>query len=184
MFKIISSTYLSDHPYFTARKDSYETASGKVVDPYFVVELPSSVVAMAVTEDWKIILLKQYRHPVAAEMLELPGGFIDHNEQPHSAVGRELKEETGYEFSNIQYLGITAGNPGVLNNYSHMFLALGGKKTGNQELDHNEEIALSLHDPSEVWSMLLHHEIPQSMHALTLFYGFRFLEQNGLYTVK
>ena len=60
-----------------------------------------------------------------------------------------------------------------------MFLAWGGKKTGDQELDHNEEIEISLHEPVEVWHMLQHHEIPQSMHALTLFYGFRYLEQNA-----
>ncbi len=184
MVKILSSEYLSNHPYFTARRDSYETGSGKIVDPYFVVELPSSAVAMAITDDWKVILLKQYRHPVGVEMFELPGGFMDPNEQPREAMERELKEETGYEFANFQYLGITAGNPGVLNNFSHMFLAWGGKKIGEQQLDKNEEIELFLYEPEKVWNMLQHQEIPQSMHALALFYGFSFLQQNGIYTVK
>lgn len=174
---LIGSTYIEKHPFFTARKDSYTTASGKLVDPYYVVELPTAVVAMAMTEDQQLILVKQYRHPVNQTILELPGGFIDKDEQPHEAILRELQEETGYTFSSTHYLGITAANPGLLNNYTHMFIAMGGVKTSDQSLDANEEIEIQLRSLDEVKVMLLHNEFLQSLHALCLFLGFEYLKR-------
>ncbi len=175
-FKKLSSEYISRHPYFTARKDAYQTPSSKIVDPYFVVELPASVVAMALTVDNEILMVKQYRYPVNEELLELPGGFIDADEQPQQAILRELLEETGYTFPAVHYLGVTAANPGVLNNFTHMFLATGGTRISDQQLDNNEEIEVVLKPLDEVRLMLRHNEIRQSMHALCLFYGFNFLE--------
>jgi hypothetical protein len=63
-WKKLSSKYLSKHIYFTAREDSCEMANGRIVDPYFVVELPETVCAMAITEHNEVILVNQYRHPI------------------------------------------------------------------------------------------------------------------------
>lgn len=177
-FKTLSSEFINQHPYFTARKDSYQTPSGKIVDPYFVIEVPVSVVAMAITEERQVLLIKQFRYPVDNILTELPAGFIDPSEQPQQAIERELLEETGYGFSSFHYLGITAANPGVLNNFTHMYLAMGGKKITGQQLDQNEEIEIILKSMEEVKVMLHHNEFIQSMHALCLFYGFSFIEKN------
>lgn len=178
--KTISSEYISNHKYFTARKDKYETEKGKIVDEYFVVELPPSACAMAITAENEVVLVNQFRYPIHDEMIELPGGFVDDGEQPLQGITRELMEETGYTFDSIHYLGMTTANPGVLNNFTHLFIALGGVKTSEQSLDANEEIQIILKPLEEVKRMLEQHEIRQSMHALCLFYGFDFLVKKGL----
>jgi ADP-ribose pyrophosphatase len=176
-FKTLSKEYINKHIYFTARKDSYETDTGKIVDPYFVVEMPDCAVAMAITQDGKIIFIEQYRHPIGQHSIELPGGFIDPNEAMETAVARELLEETGYGFTDIVYLGKTYSNPGVLTNVTHLFLAKGAIKITQQSLDPNEEINILLKSVEEVKDMMANNEIRQSMHELCLYKGFEYLEK-------
>jgi ADP-ribose pyrophosphatase len=176
-FKTLSKEYLSKHIYFTARKDSYQTDTGKIVDPYFVVEMPDCAVAVPFTEDGKIIFIEQYRHPIQQLSIELPGGFIDANEPKEAAVARELLEETGYRFNEVVYLGKTYSNPGVLTNATHLFLAMGGIKIAQQSLDDNEEINILLKSVEEVKQMIARNEITQSMHELCLYKAFEFLEK-------
>ncbi|MBK6624840.1 MAG: NUDIX hydrolase [Chitinophagaceae bacterium] len=111
-------------------------------------------------------------------MLELPGGFIEKAETPEAGIARELQEETGYTFKEIILLGTTAANPGLLNNYTYMFLATGGVKTSAQLLDDNEEINIIAEPLGKARQMLAENKIVQSMHALCMFYAFKFLDKN------
>lgn len=170
-WKTLSSEYIIRHPYFTARQDKCQRDDGLIIDPYFVVELPDSATALAVTEDNKVILIKQYRHPAGEIMYETPGGFIDKGEDAIAGMRRELLEETGYEFPNVEYLGKVAANPALLTNYTSLFVATGGKKVSGQQLDHNEEIEVLLLSMDELIGMLMKNEIKQSLHANCIFYA-------------
>jgi ADP-ribose pyrophosphatase len=168
-WKVLSTEYLSSYIYFTSRKDRCQRADGTIIENYYVVELPVSACALAITDEQEIVLVKQYRHPIGEVIYEIPGGFVDEGEHFVAGMKRELLEETGYEFSSIEPLGKIAANPGLLNNYTELFLATGGKKTGSQQLDHNEEIEIVLVSMEELIDMLMRGEIKQSLHATCIY---------------
>jgi ADP-ribose pyrophosphatase len=167
----LSSTYLSKHIYFTARQDRCQREDGVIVDPYFVVEMPTSATALALTADNKVLMVRQYRHPIGEVILETPGGFIDAGEDFATGMRRELLEETGYVFDSIEFIGRVAANPGVLNNYTELFLARGGIRKTAQQLDHNEEIEIVEISLDELTAMLMRQEIKQSLHVNCIFFA-------------
>jgi 8-oxo-dGTP pyrophosphatase MutT (NUDIX family) len=170
-WKILSSEYLTDKSYFRARKDKCETPEGKIIQEYFVVELGLTLCALGLTENNKAVMIRQYRHPIRKILLEVPGGFADENEHPEKAIARELMEETGYEFSKYEYLGEVTANPGVLNNYTKLYLATGGKEISKQKLDANEEIKVELVPLDDLIEMVLQNKISQSLHINCIFYA-------------
>ena len=170
-WKILSSEYLTDKSFFRARKDRCEAPDGKIIPEYYVVELDLTLCALGITEDEQAVMIKQYRHPVGETLLEIPGGFVDKNEDPQKAIAREMLEETGYEFTKYEYLGEVAANPGVLNNFTRLYLATGGRKVAQQKLDANEDIKVELVPIDDLIRMLLENKIVQSLHTNCIFYA-------------
>jgi ADP-ribose pyrophosphatase len=171
-WKILSSEYLFKDLWFTVRKDRCETPDGKIIDPYYVYEFPTWVTALAITEDKKVIMVRQYRHAIDDVCLEIPGGCVDEEDKNfQGAIARELLEETGYSFKEYNYLGKISPNPSTNNNWMHMFLATGAEKTHEQKLDHNENIEVELYTIDELKNFIKENKIIQAMHVTCIMYG-------------
>ena len=171
-WKILSSEYLFNDLWFKVRKDVYKTPHGKIINPYYVYEFPTWVTAVPVTEDGKIVMVRQYRHALGETCLEIPGGCVDGTDKNlQAAIARELLEETGYSFSSFEYLGKISPNPSTNNNLMHMFLAKGGKKVSALQLDRNEEIDVELFTIDEVKQLLKDNKIIQAMHVTCIMYA-------------
>jgi 8-oxo-dGTP pyrophosphatase MutT (NUDIX family) len=170
-WKVLESEYLFNEPWLTVKKEKCELPNGKVMKAYYTLEYPTWVTAFALTKDNKVVLVKQYRHGLGVISIETPGGVVDKGEDEETAVARELKEETGYEFSNFIHLGQICANPATSNNYMHMFLATGGEKTSEQKLDETEDVEVVLYSIDEVKQLLREHQIVQSLHTACMFYA-------------
>ncbi|RYY54771.1 MAG: NUDIX hydrolase [Chitinophagaceae bacterium] len=171
-WKILSSEYLFRDLWFKVRRDKCVTPSGKIVEPYYVYEFPNWVTAVALTEDNQVILEMQYRHGLGETGIEIPGGCVDDTDVDYeAAIRRELMEETGYTFDQVEYLGVTSANPSTNSNVMHMFLARGGKKTTHQQLDPNEEIEIRLASIDELKELVRSNKIVQSMHTTCILYA-------------
>ncbi|MET0635074.1 MAG: NUDIX hydrolase [Chitinophagaceae bacterium] len=171
-WKILSSEYLFHDLWFKVRKDRCLTPSGKIVDPYYVYEFPQWVTAVALTEDNKVIMEVQYRHGLGQTGIEIPGGCVDDDDVDYeAAIRRELLEETGYTFDSVEALGLTSANPSTNSNLMYMFLARGGKKVSQQQLDPNEEITVELISIDELKELVRSNKIVQSMHVTCILYA-------------
>jgi ADP-ribose diphosphatase len=171
-WKVISSEYLYRDNWFTARRDRCITPRGKIVDPYYVLEYPNWVNALALTIENEVLLVKQYRHAFGRTILELPGGCVDDTDvSTEAAVRRELLEETGYTFSHVEHLCEISPNPSTNTNVCYSFLATGGVFTRPQSLDPNEEIEVLTVSIEELMILLKQNQIWQALHVTTLFYG-------------
>ncbi len=87
----------------------------------------------------KIILVKQYRISVDKEILEIPAGMIEPGEAPKEAAIRELREETGYESKNIEYVTEFYSSPGYSSEKIYLFYA-DNLELKEQNLDEEEQI--------------------------------------------
>ncbi len=83
-----------------------------------------AVAVLAVDEFDRVLLIKQYRHPVAARLWEIPAGLLDHrDEDALTAAQRELAEETGFLASTWNTLIDYAASPGGSTDVLRVFLA-------------------------------------------------------------
>lgn len=83
-------------------------------------------VAVVALDDGAVVLLRQYRAPVQAEVLEIPAGTRDvEGEDPADTARRELEEEAGLSCESLEELGTFFNSPGFCDELSHVFLATG-----------------------------------------------------------
>jgi ADP-ribose pyrophosphatase len=170
-WKTLSSEYLHKAPWATLRSDKCEMPDGRIVEQYYVLEYPNWVNAVAITEDNKVLMVRQYRHAADIVSFEIPGGVIDGDESAETAIKRELLEETGYRFDDLEKLCTVYANPSTANNHTTCFLAKGGKKVQGQSLDEHEELIIEEYTIAEVKQFLLDNKIAQALHSCGLFYA-------------
>jgi ADP-ribose pyrophosphatase len=65
---------------------------------------PGAVAIVALLDDGRVLLERQYRYPIAKACIEIPAGKLDPNENPLLCAQRELAEETGYTAKKWSYI--------------------------------------------------------------------------------
>ena len=167
-WEILESNYIIRRPWLTARCDKVRLPDGRVNPEHYVLEYPTWVNVIAITEDGKFVMVEQYRHGLQDVYIELVAGVSEPGEEPVEAAKRELLEESGYAGGEWALLTVIAQNPSTCNNYTYCFLAKGVKKVTSQHLDATEDIAVKLLTEEEVKAMLMADEMKQALMAAPL----------------
>jgi ADP-ribose pyrophosphatase len=94
-----------------------------VVSTREVVLHPGAVAILPIFHDERILLVRQYRHPVETELWEIPAGKLEEGEDAMTCAKRELLEETGYEAASWEKLLSFYTSPGFCNEQITLFLA-------------------------------------------------------------
>lgn len=136
---------------------------------FHVVHMADWLLVVPVTEEGRLVLVRQYRHGSRAASLEVPGGLHDGaGERPQEGAARELAEETGYGGGQLILLGELSPQPALLANRAWIYLAQGVRLTGNPEPDAGEDIEVLLLDPEEVSAHIAGGEMNNAMTVAAL----------------
>ena len=98
---------------------------------------PGAVAIVAILDDGRILLERQYRYPVARVCMEIPAGKLDLGEDPLICAQRELQEETGYTATKWSYIRRIHPVISYSTAFSEIYLAEGLSK-GERQLDDEE----------------------------------------------
>ena len=120
-------------------------------------------------EEWRIVLTRQYRHAVGGKVLELPAGTLERGEDPLECATRELREETGMEAVEIEYVTAVTPSPGYTAESILIYFAYDCVKVGEQDLDEHEDIELREMTLTEALEQCVEGEISDAKTMLALF---------------
>ncbi len=90
-----------------------------------VVRHPGAVAIVALTEDGRICLVRQYRTALSRVTVEVPAGKLDPGEDPLTCARRELLEETGMQADRMAFLTTIATGVGFCDELIHLYMATG-----------------------------------------------------------
>jgi len=108
---------------------------------YYVLLSRDWVNVVPITDQGRVVLIRQFRAGTGEITIEVPGGMVDDNDaDPADAALRELEEETGYRAQDIVKTAAVRPNPAILRNSCHMYVATGVKPTGHMNQDEGEDV--------------------------------------------
>lgn len=143
--------------------------NGKIIDYYQdMIELPNgneavydfikhkgAAAMIAVREDGKLLMVRQWRNAIDRYTLEIPAGGLNSIDEPtKKAAIRELREETGYIAEEVQFLLRVCTTVAYCNEGIDIYLARGLKRHENQHLDEDEFVDVGAYSLEELVQMI------------------------------
>jgi ADP-ribose pyrophosphatase len=145
---------------------------------YFVLDCKDNATIVAITKDGKVLMEKLWRYPLEQEVLELPVGGIEKDEDALEAAKRELFEETGGRSEKWFELGWHWTDSGFSPVKGNIFLALEVEMEDFVNPDEIEKIKVELYDFDKVVEMVLRNEINDSRTKMGILLADNFLKKN------
>ncbi|MBI3589717.1 MAG: NUDIX hydrolase [Candidatus Liptonbacteria bacterium] len=180
-WKTLESKVVFDSGWYKIIQDKVELPSGKIIDDYFIGDLPSVSMVFPLTKDKKAVFVRQYRHGTKEILLELPAGTYDpKKEKPADVAKRELLEETGYKADDLIYLGRVRNYPSKQTDYIDLHLAIEVENTGVTSIEPTEDIEIVLVPLEKVINLIIEQEIVVGGSIANIFLAHNYLKENNL----
>jgi ADP-ribose pyrophosphatase len=146
-YRVLSSKRVYDGKVISLRRDEL-TMPGDSTAVRDVVEHPGAVAVVALDEDSRVVVVRQYRHPVGRELDELPAGLLDKDGEPAAETARrELAEEAGIGADEWHVLVDLLTSPGMSDEATRIFLARGLHEVERDVQEHEEAELTSFRVP-------------------------------------
>lgn len=145
--ELIERRDLLQGSFFKAVRDTVRLPDGGTAPREYILH-PGAVVVVPMLDDGRIVLERQYRHPVRQVLIELPAGKLDAGEDRLVCAQRELLEETGYSAREWAYAGKMALAVGYSDEFIHIYFAR-GLTLSKAQLDEGEFVEVITATPQD-----------------------------------
>ena len=161
-YRVLDRTERFSNNMFRVLTDQVEMPGGGVKARDYMVHI-GAVGVVAIDDEGRVVLVRQYRHPVARRLWELPAGLIDvDGEQLDRAAVRELEEEADLSAGRVDLLVDVHPSPGCSNEVIRLFLARDLRPVADadrhERRDEEAELVVALIDLDEAVTMALRGE--------------------------
>jgi len=131
----------------SVRKDKVLLPDGKEATRE-IIQHNGGVGVVAITDEGKILLIKQFRKPTEEVLIEIPAGKLEINEDPEACATRELEEETGKIPKSIKLLTKFYPSPGYSSEILYIYFSdqLENGKVNLDEGEHVETFEVTLEE--------------------------------------
>lgn len=134
-----------------------------------LMDHPGAAAVVALDDEGRVALIRQYRHAASGYLWEIPAGTLDVGEHPDTCAARELEEEAGVRAGEMVKLGSIFTAPGFCNEVIHVYLARGLSEVPTRR-DHDEVITEVRKVPlDEALAMIARGEIQDAKSCYGLF---------------
>jgi len=157
----LDSSYAHENPYYKIRRDHVIRPDGKHGE-FYVLEDNRAVFIVAVTDDGKLLLIKQFRYTTQMESWEIPAGGIDQDETPLDAAKRELREETGYMADSWDFLGSLQMSNGKTDAMGDVFICRGLERHADNKQTEEGITRAQAFTFNEIQAMITNHQLTDS----------------------
>lgn len=117
------------------------------------VRHPGAVAVVPIRDDGRLVMVRQYRHPIGRVLLEWPAGKLDEGEPVLACAARELREETGYTAREWARAGVFHNACAYSDEGIEIWFAR-GLAEGEPKLDDGEFVEVRLCEEAEVQALL------------------------------
>lgn len=149
------------------RVDEVDQLRGGGTRAFEVVEHVGGACVIARPTPHEIVLVKQHRHAVGADLWEVPAGMVEPGEPPLETARRELIEETGYRCASLRFLWSIYTTPGFCNERIHFFVA-DGLTPGESKPDDDESFELRTWRIEDAWGLVERDELRDAKTQIAL----------------
>ena len=141
-----------------------------------LVRHPGSTGIVPIDDDGRVVMTRQYRHPVGEYLLEIPAGTTEPGESPLACARRELAEETGLKAKELIELARIHILPAYSDELIHVYLAR-GFSPARQNLDPDEIIEVEKYPLDAVMEMINNGRITDALTILSIQYAWQYLRK-------
>lgn len=162
MWQIQKTSTLFEHPRITLLEDDILLPDGTHTKYLKFLNKGDGADIVVINDEQKILLQKEYNHPVGTELWQFPGGFIDAGETPLQAAQRELLEEAGYQAETFEQIGHHHIYRRRISEVSNVFVATNLKFVGEDRELSEMGMSHAWFTPQEIDAMVRKGEITAS----------------------